>query len=112
MMASIANGSQAGRGGMLLIVDFRRILDQPHPFSLARFCSRLLHMRLEQLLIGDIGGLQEAIGGVQIGLACHLHRQGCRWLASDGRRHRDGSLGATLIPHVYRSKGLLGPLGG
>jgi len=111
MMASIANGSQAGRGGMLLIVDFRRILDQQHPFSLARFCSRLLHMRLEQLLIGDIGSLQEALGRVQIGLACHRHRQRGRWLASESSRHRDRSLGATLIPYMDRSKGVLGPLG-
>ncbi len=78
-MTPIADGSQASRGGMLLIVDFRGILDQQDPFGLARFCSRLLHMWLDQLLIADIGGLQEAIGGVEIGLTCHLHRQGGCW---------------------------------
>jgi hypothetical protein len=92
---------------VLLVVHFRRILDQQH-LLLARLRSRLLDMRPDQLLLGHIRRLQEAISRFQRRLIGHLRRQGGRWLLGDG----DGSLRATLVIQVHAAKGVFGPVQG
>ena len=109
MMGPIADRSQSRRRGMLLVVHFRRILDQQHLPLLPRLRARLLHMRAHQLLIGHPRRLQEAIGRLQGRFLLHLRRQGGGRIMGDGRRHDDGSLAPALVAQAHASKGFLGP---
>ena len=112
MMGSVANRPQSGGRGMLLVVHFRRILDQQHLPLLARLCSRLRHMRPDELLIAHVGHLQEAIGCFCGRLILHLLRQGGRWMVGDRARDLDGSLRSALIAQVHAAKGVFSPLQG
>lgn len=67
-MGAIADRTQASRFGVVLIVDFRGILVQQDPLVFSDGLAALSYMRGDQLLIGDIRRLQEAIGGFEGGL--------------------------------------------
>ena len=110
VMGAIADGPQPRGRRMLLVVHFGGILDQQHLLRLSCLRSRLLQMRLDQLLIGHIGRLQEALGRLQASLPLHLRGQGGCRIVGDGARHRDGSLGPALVAQVHGAKGLFGPL--
>ena len=112
VMGAVADGSQPRGRGVLLVVHFRRILDQQHLLLLARLRSRLRHMRPDQLLIGHIRRLQEAIGRLQRCLIRHLCGQGGCWMLGDGASNGDGSLRATRVTQVHAAKGVFSPLQG
>ena len=112
MMGAVADGSQSRGRGVLLVIHFRRILDQQHLLLLARLLSRLRYMRPDQLLIGHIRRLQEAIGRFQCCLIRHLRGQGGGWMLGDGASDGHGSLRATRVTQVHATKGVFSPLQG
>ena len=112
VMGSVADGTQSRGRGMLLIVHFGGILDQQDLLLLSGLRSRLLQVRLDQVLIRHIRCLQEAIGRLRGRLLLHLRGQGSRRIVGDGARHLDGSLAPALVAQAHGSKGVCGPLPG
>ena len=109
LMAPGTDGTQARRCGMRVIVHVRRVLDQQHLCLLTSRFSRLLQVWADQLLIADTGVLQEAIGSMQSPLIGHLPGQGGTGLTGDAGCDLDGSSGASLIPQMHGTKGVLSP---
>jgi len=112
VLAAVADGSQPARGGMVLVVHLGGILDQQHLLVLSGLRARLLQVRPQQLFIGHIGCLQEAIGRLHGRLLLHLGGQGACRVARAGASHRYRALGPALISQVDGPKGGLGPFVG
>ena len=109
VMAAVADGTQSRGRGMVLLVHFGGLLDQQDLLGLAGLRARLLHMGADQLLIGHIGRLQEAIGRLRGRFILHLGGQGACRVVGDGLRQRHRALGPALISQVDGPKGGLGP---
>jgi hypothetical protein len=109
MVRAIANGSQSPRLGMLLGIDFGRILDQQHRVLLTAVLPRGLLMWPHQVFIADVGRVRKAVGRLQSGCIMHLFGQGGCWLPGQRLGRADGTPRASRISQLRPTKGGLGP---
>jgi hypothetical protein len=110
LMGAIANGSQARGGTMMLIIHFRRILNQQHPRHLATLLACSFHMRLHQGFIAHMRILAEAIDRLASRLTLLLGWDGTRWFSGHRRRDHYRPSSAGDMSQLHPAKGLLCPL--